>query len=116
MTGTTPETSIPDPTYDPGSGTYVVDWDPKTGEDLGILVVMGVAAVADLDHTELQPLNQVVDPDALNKLFAPRKDGVQRVGGRVSFTLSGYHVTVYSEGRIVIDPIDEGERTPVDVD
>lgn len=94
----------PDPQYDPETGTYLVEWDPSGADDPGIRIVLSVAAVADVDHTELTPLNDVVDPDALNSIFAPRKDGVNREGGLVRFTLSAHEITVHSEGRIVINP------------
>jgi len=96
----------PDPQYDPQTDTYRAEWDPASEEDLGTRVVVAIAEVANLEHTELTPLNDVIDPDALNALFAPRKDGVERPGGRVQFSLSGHEVTVDSSGRIVIDTPD----------
>lgn len=100
------------PEYDPQRGRYHLDWDPSGGHDLSTLVVHAVAAVAERDHTELTPLNDVVDPGALNALFAPKHDGTQRMGGKVSFFLSGHRVAVESEGRILITPPDDGEPVP----
>jgi hypothetical protein len=47
-------------------------------------------------------LNDVVDPDALNHLFADRLDGRPRAGGHVSFSLLDCDVQVFSDGRIVV--------------
>lgn len=59
----------------------------------------GVAA-ADLD----QPLNAVVDPDALDALFAPRGDGTPRDAGAVSFAFAGTTVTVTGEAEVAVEP------------
>lgn len=104
--------SDPDPQYDPDTDTYRAEWDPATEDDLGTRVVVAIAEISDLDHTDLTPLNEVIDPDALNAIFAPRKDGVDRAGGRVQFSLSGHEVTVESSGRIVVDTPDE--RDPLE--
>jgi hypothetical protein len=99
----------PDPEYDPESDTYRIEWEPASEEDLATLIVVAVAEITDVDHTELTPLNDVIDPDALNAIFAPRKDGLERSGGRVLFSLSGHEITVDSSGRVVIDTSDEGD-------
>lgn len=49
-------------------------------------------------------LYQAVDPDALDQLFQPIGDGSTRDSGHVAFLVSGYRVTVYYTGHIVIDP------------
>lgn len=54
------------------------------------------------DVTELPPLSESVDPDALDAIFATRADGTRRVGGAVSFDHAGYHITVEREGEYVI--------------
>jgi hypothetical protein len=109
MTGELLGDDGPTPEYDPQYGRYHLGWDPASSRDLSTLVVNAVAAVADRDHTELTPLNDVVDPGALNTLFAHKHDGTARMGGEVSFSLSGYEVTVEAGGRILITPPDEGE-------
>ncbi len=47
-------------------------------------------------------LNDIVDPDALNHLFADRLDGRPRAGGRVCFSMLDCEVRVFSDGRIVV--------------
>ncbi|UPM42894.1 HalOD1 output domain-containing protein [Halocatena salina] len=56
---------------------------------LGVRVIEAVGDVAGVDETEITtPLNEVIDPEALNALF---KNGV---GGEVRFTFDGYRITV----------------------
>ena len=45
----------------------------------------------------------VVDPDALNSLFAARADGTPRVDGAVSFTYRAYEFVVESSGEVRVD-------------
>jgi hypothetical protein len=54
---------------------------------------------ADLDVE----LNDYVDPDALNDLFAPRLDGEERTGGRVVFEMGACTVTVFADGTVEAD-------------
>lgn len=60
-------------------------------------VVQGVAAVTGDAPTEIEPLYEAVDPDALDRLVASlRGDG----GGEVRFVLDGCEVTVEADGAI----------------
>lgn len=52
--------------------------------------------------TELNPLHEVVDVDALNSIFGARSDGTPREVGSVSFQYCGYHVTIFGDGQIVL--------------
>jgi hypothetical protein len=114
MTGDLRSDDGPTLEYDHRRGCYRLDWDPTGDRSVSTLVVNAVAAVSDRDHTELTPLNDVVDPGALNALFAPKHDDTPRTGGTVSFTLSEHRVTVESEGRILIDSAGGGEPVSVD--
>lgn len=51
---------------------------------------------------EYEPLHAVVDPDALDGLFAARPAGRERPGGSVSFSYCGYDVTVEADGTVRI--------------
>lgn len=68
-------------------------------------VLSAVAEAKGVDPEELdEPLGDVVDPDALRALFAPKHDGTQREGS-VTFTYCGYDVTVEAPARVrVTDP------------
>jgi hypothetical protein len=52
---------------------------------------------------DIDPLYNVVDPEALEALFAPKADGTPRPVGEVSFEYAGYWVTVSSEGAVELD-------------
>ena len=62
-----------------------------------------LTAIAESDGRpmeELDPLYDVIDPEALETLFAPKASGSPRPVGKVSFRYMGYRVTVSSNGAI----------------
>lgn len=59
-------------------------------------VVEAVASAKGVDEVDLPPLNDAVDPDALNALFKPRDDPE----GLVTFTYADCEVTVFSNDRV----------------
>lgn len=65
-------------------------------------VVESVAQRADLDTTELPPLYDAIDPDALDALFdhAGQESGS---GPRVVFSYGGFEVTVEHDGWLTLD-------------
>lgn len=67
-------------------------------------VVLAVAEVSGSDHTELQPLNEVINVDALDRLFTQRTPDNENK--RVSFSYQGFQVTVYADGEILLWPQD----------
>lgn len=46
------------------------------------------------------PLNDVINTDALDRLFEPRLDGDTRTQGRVEFPYVGYQITVWADGTV----------------
>ncbi|MFC6716148.1 HalOD1 output domain-containing protein [Natrialbaceae archaeon GCM10025810] len=75
--------------------------DEPTATSVTESIVTAVADAADEDTLDLPPLWDVVDPEALDALFAPMKTGASRAG-RVEFDYYGYRVRV-----------DAGESTTV---
>lgn len=67
-------------------------------------IVLAVADVSGSDPTDLRPLNDVVNVDALDNLFASEQSGVET--DRVSFDYQGYRVTVYRDGEILVQSRD----------
>ena len=68
-------------------------------------VVSSVADVLGKDEMAVQPLNDVIDPDALDALFDVRLNGERRAStGRVQFLLDGCEVTVFGDGQVVVRP------------
>jgi hypothetical protein len=53
---------------------------------------------------ELEPLYDVINPEALDSLFATRADGSSRPDGKISFQYAGYWVIVSSDGAVELDP------------
>jgi hypothetical protein len=74
------------------------------GRHVGTTVVRAVSEVVGVRPTELPvELNEVVDPDAMEDLFAPRPDGEPRADGRVEFELLDCAVVVHADGRVVVE-------------
>jgi len=53
-------------------------------------VVLSIAALEGVGPTELPPLAETVDPDALDRVFSPPAD----VHGRIAFEYAGHDGTV----------------------
>lgn len=66
-------------------------------------VILAVAEATGTDPTQLGPLYDVIDPDALDQLFQ-RRSGLPRAGSRVDFTMDGCEVTVHGSGKVVVTP------------
>lgn len=81
-----------------------------TPGELTDTVVHAVARAAGVEPIDLEPLNESIDPDALNAIFHPRPDGTERSSDcRLRFTTNGYHVVVSGDGTVRVT-----ERTPAD--
>ncbi|SNZ04152.1 hypothetical protein SAMN06269185_0464 [Natronoarchaeum philippinense] len=79
--------------------------DESASRSLSDAVVKALADAEDADPLDLDPLYEVIDPDALDALFARTGDGDRREG-RVEFRASGYHVEVTSTGRVHLTSLD----------
>ncbi|WP_436347777.1 HalOD1 output domain-containing protein [Natronorubrum sp. FCH18a] len=71
-------------------------------------VIKAIAAAEGIPPEQLHPpayesLHTVIDPEALDALFAPRSDGTPRPGGEVSFPFCNYDVTVERDGSVVLE-------------
>ncbi|WP_158600514.1 HalOD1 output domain-containing protein [Haloarcula sp. Atlit-7R] len=88
--------------YNPMTETYHHQYDWDAPGTLGQAVISAVAAATGTDSTELEPLYNHVDPDALDALFRPLSTDHPRATGSVSLVVDGYDVTVYSHGEIIV--------------
>lgn len=79
-------------------------------EPVSAAVVRAVSAVEGREPDTLQPLGAILDPDALDALFAPQFDGTARTGGRVSFVYSTCRVTVDNGEYLTVDRLDTHPR------
>ncbi|ELZ14904.1 hypothetical protein C477_19217 [Haloterrigena salina JCM 13891] len=88
------------------SNSFIGSIDDGFDGDISIAVVTAVAAERDVEPTELPPLYESIDPDALDALFEPtRTSGPRR--GRLEFTYDGHAIVVEcgSDLEITIDGI-----------
>ena len=87
--------------------------------DEGSVVETVVTALADAKGVAVRdidtPLYDVVDTDALERIFEPSERGRMRVGGRVIFSVDGYEIVVHGTGRVAVTPIVEADSRGVAV-
>ncbi len=98
---TTTSTLATDPAARPGATTV-----ERNPDQLPILsVATAVADVTGEDPMSLPPLQEVIDGDMLDRLFAARPNGKERRSPTVvTFHYAGCRVYVYGEGRTVAVP------------
>ena len=86
-------------------GSYTVQHDFDGSASVAATIVHALSDVAGIDATQAEfALHDYVDPDALDKLFAPTSDGPPRLDGHVTFNVRGYQTTLYANGVISIVP------------
>lgn len=85
--------------------TYKVDFDIDE-RNPSTVVVTAISSINDIDPLELEKLNDHVDPDSLDSLFRPQRDGTPRGDGEVSFSFAGYEVSIRSHGEAVLAAIE----------
>lgn len=79
-------------------------------------VITAVAAAKDVDPLDLdQRLNDVVDPDALDRIFGETATGRRRSAGHVAFVMEGCEVVVTASGRVTATVSEGGHSTSAGV-
>lgn len=69
---------------------------------LASAIVAAVAEATGADPATVGPLNEVIDTDALERLFSPLRDPAAGPRtGTVTFRFEGCRVTVHADGRVV---------------
>lgn len=86
--------------YNPQTQTYHVQYDWSTS--LSTTIILAIGQITSEDQEQIGPLNESIEPDALNDLFKPTPTGHRRPEGQLSFTVDGWKVTVESTGEITI--------------
>lgn len=95
------------PCLDLASEAHASTFGGESGTLPSICVVETVADALETDPTELGPLYEAVDPDALDRLFeAPHRFA----SGRVTFRFEGCNVTVDADGWVVVSPGTDGRE------
>lgn len=87
---------------DTGGSDHVVSWDGT--DTVPVAVVEAVASVTEQKATEMEPLEEAVDTDALNDLFQPAGE-VGRSVGAIEFEYSDCLVRVSAGGRLEVVPL-----------
>lgn len=85
-----------------------MEYEIESEESVSQAVVRAVSAATGSDPTSIRPLADVLDPDALDALFAPRGNGQQRIGGELSFVYNECRVTVQNGEYLSIQFLDAG--------
>ncbi|MGQ3412919.1 HalOD1 output domain-containing protein [Natrinema sp. LN54] len=70
-------------------------------DSISLRIVEALADATNTDAHELEPLYNVVDPEALDRLCGPDSSG----GVRVEFEYDGVLVEVGSDGTVAVDGI-----------
>lgn len=81
--------------------------DTAVAKSLSYEVIAAVAEREGVEPTEIEPpeydaLYEVINPEALDSLFAPRENGATRPNGHVEFDYCGYHVVITSDGDVTV--------------
>lgn len=85
---------------------------PETARSVSETVVERVAEALDESPTTLDPpLNDVIDPEALDRIFATRAAGTGEAEARLTFVFAGCRVVVDGSGAVEVTPRDEGSTT-----
>ncbi|ADB59062.1 hypothetical protein Htur_0161 [Haloterrigena turkmenica DSM 5511] len=94
-----PSTDDPTDASDADEPAYTTTFDPDGGERASEAVITAVAALTGNRPVDLEPLYEVVDPDALDSLIdhARRTDAGTH---ELWFAYAGYGIGVRSDGRI----------------
>ncbi|WP_049888419.1 MULTISPECIES: HalOD1 output domain-containing protein [unclassified Natrinema] len=82
-------------------------------ESVSSAVIAAVATHRETDPTQLPPLYEWIDPDALDALFTPVRSGPR--SGRLEFTYDGHTIAVdCTDGvSVSVDGSASGESIPV---
>lgn len=87
--------------FDDDSGTYRAQFDQTTTSP-SLAIVSALSAAMDTDPTELTPLYNFVDTDALDLILEDTYPTHRPCS--VTMTVEQHLVTVYSDGTVAIDP------------
>ncbi|MFC6731909.1 HalOD1 output domain-containing protein [Haladaptatus sp. GCM10025893] len=98
------------PLHEQQSNAYHIYHDPGHS-GVGATIMDAVASIAEKSVSELGPLNDIIDPDALDALFSAQPDGRPRGTGYIHFAIQNFEVSVHSNGHISIVPHEEDPLT-----
>lgn len=77
-------------------------------------VIEAIAAAAEAEPTDLSPMYEAIDGDALEQLFGHRTDDAGSPGNVRGLTVDGWNVFVRGDGHIrVCDPSGLANLSPI---
>lgn len=88
--------------------TYEVRHEPASDAPISNAITEAVATATETEQKDLRPLYEVVEPDALDRIFAPTSSPGSETArdGHVVFSYEGCTVRVTADGRVVVIPDD----------
>lgn len=100
--------------YDESTRTYRLSCDGGRDHSISTEIVLAVSEITNTPPIEIEPMFEVIDPDALDDLYAPVDNApLQRGGCSTFFRLHGCGVTVYPTGEVEIRPPDDADDLDV---
>lgn len=82
--------------------SFEVHHDWTTNESIAVTIVRAIAAINNVQSSELNPLSHHIDPDALDALFHSPQNRSRNPPSRVSFQYENCDIQVASTGAITI--------------
>lgn len=89
--------------YDPTTETYYAQHDWENERPLTTTIVETVAVVTNNQPSDLEPMNDAIDPEALERIIHSLRNADRRSGGNVRFRFNDLPVVVSSDGEICVD-------------
>jgi hypothetical protein len=89
--------------FDSEEGAYVSEFD-NSDVSLDTIIISVIAQITGQSATDLQPLHDVVDPDALNRLIKDRPSGLDHSKRQVEFTYQDLKIRILGSGVIKVYP------------
>ena len=86
------------------SEMYVTSFEP--GSRPSECVIDAVATISGVSPTELQPLYDAIEPDALDALFDPVHRPGREPPQRLTFYYADYEITVCGDATVEVRPVD----------
>ncbi|NHN60506.1 MULTISPECIES: HalOD1 output domain-containing protein [Halorussus] len=93
------------PVVEPGnqsSGVTRAFHDPEGDATLVQTILEALDDAADPGEEPTVRLYDAVDPDALEAIFRPTRNGPRRDAGRVSFSVGAFRVDVHAGGQVLV--------------
>lgn len=74
-------------------------------DSICVRVIDAVVDTMGTDTTEIDPLYDYINPDALNDLFKPSENGRHRRGGHIEFQMEDHLIRISSDGDVEVRPV-----------